>query len=252
MIEYNSESNVAAQSEMGGALPAGEFVPALGIDDELLRMDTALDLEQFQVVRREFFAHLQEPSVTFNNCKFYVNTACLRKFPTADYVQVLVNQEAKIMAIRPCHEGERDSFMWCGRSKGKRVPRQITGKLFSAKMFALMDWIPEFRYKMLGKVVFAKGEYLIVFDLTATEVYQKVTKEGEKPKASRTPVFPAEWQNQFGLPLKEHQQSLQINIFDGYAVFAIKDPAKGTAVAPPQTAPGQLALEPGKEGSTNG
>lgn len=47
--------------------------------------------------------------------------------------------------------------------------------------------------------------------------------EGAKPKTSRTPVFPAGWQDQFGLPYKEHQQSMQINIFDGYAIYSIKD-----------------------------
>ena len=47
--------------------------------------------------------------------------------------------------------------------------------------------------------------------------------EGEKPKASRTPVFPSGWQNQFGLPFYEHRQSMQVNIFDGYAIYAIKD-----------------------------
>lgn len=252
MDEWNETNAVNVTSQPGDSLPEGEFTPSLGIDDELLRMDGTLDLEHFQVVRREFFAHLQEPSVTFNNCKFYVNTACLRKFPTADYVQVLVNQETKILALRPCHEGDRDSFLWCSMSKGKRVPRQTTGKLFSAKMFSLMNWNPDFRYKMLGKVVYAKGEYLIVFDLTATEVYQKTFKDGEKPQSSRTPVFPAEWQHQFGMPLKEHQQSLQINIFDGYAVFAIKDQSKEAQATQSQETHGQLALGTQQEGSTNG
>ena len=189
MDEFNGQNAVNLPPQPGEALPEGEFIPSLGIDDELLRMDGTLDLEQFQVVRREFFAHLQEPSVTFNNCKFYVNAACLRKFPTADFVQVLVNQETKILALRPCHEGDRDSFMWCSMSKGKRVPRQTTGKLFSAKMFSLMNWNPDYRYKMLGKVVYAKGEYLIVFDLTATEVYQKTFREGESPKYHGPPCF---------------------------------------------------------------
>lgn len=252
MIELNEGIGFATSSQQDSALPEGEFVPALGIDDELLRMDGTLDLEHFQVVRREFFAHLQEPSITFNNYKFYVNSACLKKFPSADYVQVLVNQETRILALRPCHEGDRDSFMWCSTSKGKRVPRQTTGKLFSVKMFSLMNWNPDFRYKMLGKVVYAKGEYLIVFDLTATEVYQKFFKEGERPKAARTPVFPAEWQDQFGLPLKEHQQSFQINIFDGYAVFAIKDPAKRGQGAETQAGSEQLTIGPGQEESQDG
>ena len=39
-------------------------------------------------------------------------------------------------------------------------------------------------------------------------------------------MYPEEWKNQFGLPVEEHHKSLQINIFDGYAVFGIQDTQK--------------------------
>ena len=71
-----------------------------------------------------------------------------------------------------------------------------------------------------------------MFDLTSTEVYQRIVKEGAKPKMSRTPVFPAEWQDQFGVPFEEHRKSLQINIFDNYAVYGIKDREAGQTVSP--------------------
>ena len=86
-----------------------------------------------------------------------------------------------------------------------------------------MDWNPDYRYKILGKLIHANGQFLIAFDLTATEVYQRIERENDKPKMSRTPVYPASWQNQFGLPVNEHKKALQVNIFDGYAVYAIKD-----------------------------
>jgi hypothetical protein len=197
--------------------------PVLGKNDELLEMGASFDFDGFQVVRREFFAHLNEPSISFNNYKFYVNTACLTKFPETEYVQVLVNRNTKILALRPCGEGERDSFLWCNNSKGKRKPKQTTCRLFFAKIVSLMNWNPDHRYKLTGKLVQANGEYLIAFDLTATEVYQRTFVEGAKPKTSRTPVFPSEWQEQFGLPFKEHRQSMQINIFEGYAIYAIKE-----------------------------
>lgn len=53
-----------------------------------------------------------------------------------------------------------------------------------------------------------------------------------KPKMSRMPVFPAEWQDQFGVPFEEHRKSLQINIFDNYAVYGIKD-KEAEQAAPP-------------------
>ncbi|MBR0390702.1 MAG: hypothetical protein IJK38_00055 [Oscillospiraceae bacterium] len=202
-------------------LPPESSPPAS--DNEILELGDGFDFDGFQVVRREFFAHTYEPSVSFNNCKFYVNSACLQKFPEADTVQVLVNKDTKILAIMPCPENARDSFAWCTTSKGKRKPKQITCKLFFAKVVSMMDWNPDYRYKILGKQIHANGEYLIAFDLTATEIYKRTTAEGSKPKTARIPVFPAEWQNQFGLPYSEHRQSMQVNILDGYAVYSIKD-----------------------------
>lgn len=207
-----------------------ENMPQLSSDDELFDLGQDFDLNNFQVVRREFFAHISEPAVTFNNCKFYVNTACLSKFPNTSYVQVLVNPDTKILALRPCREQDRDSFMWCGDSKGKRRPKQTTCRLFFAKIVTLMEWNPDYRYKLLGKLVHANGQYLLAFDLTATEVYQRIFPEGEKPKTSKTPVFPAGWQDQFGLTVQEHRQSMQVNVFDGYAIYAIHENKPSAAV----------------------
>lgn len=100
-----------------------DHAPVLDQNDELLEFGDDFDFDGYQVVRREFFAHLNEPSATFNNCKFYVNAACLAKFPKTEYVQVLINQESKIMALCPCEEEQRDSFLWCNNSKGKRKPK---------------------------------------------------------------------------------------------------------------------------------
>ena len=200
-----------------------ETAPQMASDEEIINLGENFDFDGFQVVRREFFAHINEPSVTFSNCKFYVNTACIQKFPDHDSVQVLVNKDKKILAIMPCAPSARDSFVWCSISKEKRKPKQITCKLFFAKVFTMMGWNPDHRYKILGKLIHANGENLIAFDLTATEIYQRVVKEGAKPKHSRMPVFPAEWQNQFGLSYNEHKQSLQVDILNGYAIYSIKD-----------------------------
>lgn len=197
--------------------------PLLARDEELLDATQDFDFDQFQVVRREFFSHLREPSITFNNYKFTVNSACLARFPDAEHVQILINRQKKILALRPCSEGDRDSFQWCTNSKGRRKARLITCKLFFAKIVDLMGWEPEHRYKLLGKLVHANGQYLLAFDLTSTEVYRRIESEDAKPKTSRTPQYPLEWQNQFGLPVNEHRQSLQVNIFDNYAVFAVRD-----------------------------
>lgn len=188
---------------------------------EMEAIDVNFNYDGFQVVRGEFFAHIYEPSITFNRRKVYLNTACIKKFPEIDYVQILVNSEEKKLAVRPCSGEEKDSFLWC---TAKRKPKQISCKIFSGMIADLMQWNPEYRYKLLGKLIRSNDEYLFIFDLKASEMYERKIEEGsEKPKTSRTPIFPEEWKNQFGLPVEEHKKQLQINLFEGYAVFGLDD-----------------------------
>ena len=65
---------------------------------DVIELSDDFDFDGYQVVRREFFAHTFEPSITFNNYKVYVNTACLNKFPHADCAQLLINRESHILA----------------------------------------------------------------------------------------------------------------------------------------------------------
>ena len=192
-------------------------------DDEIFEVDNSFRIGEFQVARREFFAHLRDPSITFNRYRFYPNVACINKFPNTDNVLVLVNKTKKILALMPCAPDTRDAYNWCSYSKGKRKPKQITCKLFSAMVFSMMDWSHQHRYKILGKIIHTNGEYLIAFDLTAKEVYLRTGAEGEESKVSKVPVYNEEWQGQFGLPYEEHQKAMQINVLDGYAVYSLAD-----------------------------
>ena len=153
-------------------------VEAQGATEEL--EEIALDYSGFQIVRREFFAHLQEPSIVFNQGKFSVNTACIRKMPEIDFIQILVNREKRMLVIRPCEESEVHSFQWCTSRNGKKMPRFVTGKIFYLKICDMMEWDPENRYKVMGKLVKSQGQKLFVFDLTAVEMYQRIQRNGQK------------------------------------------------------------------------
>ena len=194
--------------------------------------DVDFDYNGYQVVRGEYFAHLYEPSITFNMNKVSLNTACIKRLPDIDYVQILVNSEEKKIAVRPCSEEEKDSFLWC---TPKRKPKQITCRVFFGKIIDLMEWNSDYRYKLLGKLIKSNGEYLFTFDLNSPEIYTRTLLENGKPKTSRTPVFPEQWKNQFGLPVMEHKKQLQVNIFNGYTVFGIKDKTNKTNMENQQT-----------------
>lgn len=203
---------------------SGRRIPDIDIIE-----DESFTYDGFQVVRGEFFSHIYEPSFTLNLNKISVNMACIRKLPDVEYVQILVHPEEKNLVIRPCKEEEKDSFRW--KTTGKKVsPKQVTCKVFFAKIYALMGWNLDYRYKLLGKLIRSNGELLFVFNLNNPEIYIRVFREGEKPRVSRTPVYPQEWKNQFGISVEEHRKSLSMNKFNEYTIFGVRETApKGEA-----------------------
>lgn len=211
--------------------PQEKSIQSIMPGQEILDFGENLKMENFQVVRREFFAHLLEPTVSFYDSKLTVNAACISKFPEAEYVQFLVDEEKKLFALRPCEEDTRDSFRWCNTSKGKRKAREAKGKIFFAKIVHLMNWNPNNKYKVLGRLVRANGMNLLLFDLSSFETYERIFKDGEKPKTSKTAVFQAEWKDSFGLPFHEHEQMMKISVYDGFAVYSVTDPKAKKRVA---------------------
>ena len=202
------------------------------VEEDPVVVDDQFTYDVFQVVRGEYFSHINEPSITFSDNTFSINTACLRKMPDTEFVQVLVNQIDRKLAIRPCTEDVKDSFAW---HTARRKPKKVICPLFFGKIMSLMDWNPEHRYKIIGKLIMSQGQYLFVFDLNSPEIYQRsmqIDEHGnEKRKSARKPVYPDSWKDQFGMPVKEHQQSLQINIFEEFCLVGVKEPQR---VAPVQ------------------
>lgn len=186
--------------------------------------DPEFSYDGFQVTRREYYAHNNEPAISFSDGRLGINAVCLKKAPDVEYVQILVNREKKQLAIRPCTEDDWDSFMWCTRS---HKTKSITCRMFFAMIIDMMGWEPTSRYRVIGKMIRHKDEYLFVFDLSSGQEFRRevvVDTEGkERRKTLRTPIYNSEWKGQFGRPMEEHKKAVQINIFDGFAVYGMKD-----------------------------
>lgn len=191
------------------------------LQEPCTEIDETCDLNHFQVVRSEFLANLREPSFVFNAGKISVNSAALRALPNVSHIQILINSDARRLVVKPCMEQDLYSIPWYCDRHGKHTPRTITGKLFYMKVCDLMGWEPAFRYKILGKLINANDGNVLLFDLQAAATYCRERTEDGKNKTIRTPYYPAEWKSQFGIPYAEHKKALQVNLFDGYALFSI-------------------------------
>ena len=195
-----------------------------------------IDLGEYEIVRPEFFAHIKDPALTVNVDKIGVNTACVRLMPDVEYVQILVNRKEKKLLLKPCDEIEITGYRW-GRTKGgKRYPSQRTGEPFVLTLCKIMDWNPDYRYKVLGKMVRANGQALIAFDLTSSECFPKVVNRDGKKVSSRQSIFAEQWSGRFGPTYSESRRSLEVKTFEDYTVITVN--GKKAEVQPKQEAQG--------------
>ena len=215
--------------------------------------EAGFSFEGYQVVRREFFSHKYDPTLTIKGNSIIFNNACISKLEQVVYVQVLVNPVTEKLVIRPCEEGARDAIRWCIAKDDKRKSRQITCGLFTAKLYEMMGWEALYRYKLQGTRINYRGEQLYVFDLTSTEIFLPTMKDPDNPKARArrsSAVYPADWRDSFGIPVQEHSDSVQVDLMEGFSFADMGAQNMGTQPGAMGTQnmgaqPGAMGAQPG-------
>lgn len=182
-------------------------------------LETGFSLDGYQVVRREFFSHKYDPALTIREDCIVFNNACISKLEDVVYVLVLINADDQKLVVRPCAEGTRDAIRWCIPREDKRKSRQISCERFTKKLYEMMDWKQPYRYKLQGTRINYQGEEIYIFDLTTKEPFLPTKKNPEDTDAKPTrykAVYSEEWENSFGLSVKEHEASMRVDLRKGY------------------------------------
>ncbi len=184
-----------------------------------LTEDNSFSCDGYQVVRSEFLSRTNMPAICFDGVRLSVNAACLRKMPDVRFVQFLVNPYERKLALRSCGEDDKDSFLWCTVKDGKRTPRKIICRLFTAKLIDLMNWGADKKYRITGTFIKTNSERLMLFELNSAEVSYRSEKRNET--VVRQSCFSEQWQDNFGSTFEEHERSISINLFNDYTVFVL-------------------------------
>jgi hypothetical protein len=183
------------------------FEKSVPLED--LPEEEIVNLAGYQVTKAELFSHTREPSITFWQNRLKFSMSCLRRFPGVKHIQIMVNPEERRMIIRPCDPDTPDCLRWATGGGEKEIKnRDMMCKVFSAKVFDMMKWDSQYRYKVLGKPVTCEGEFLFLFKLNDFELFVSGNRKGS--------YLPTEWRDYFGVPADKHDEEYKINLADGY------------------------------------
>ena len=200
----------------------------------------------YMVVRKELFAHLRDPAIVIRYDSITFNTACIEGLEAVVYINIMVNEELKRIAIRASDENDKDALRWCVARPDKRKTRKIVGKPFSRMLYRMMGWNPYCRHKILGYKVNIDGEDMYIFDLTVKETIEETSPkiragidkmlQQEKTDQSVTETVAADEPrpfskddipSSFGLPLEESRRIQETASLDGYTAYHESENAEG-------------------------
>jgi len=206
-------------------------------EERRLELQERFNPQRMKVVRKELFANLRDPAVTIRNGNITFNTACINGLEDVVWVNLMIDEEAGLLAVQECDENDKHALRWCIAKPDKRKSRKMTCPGFTDLLYSMMNWDKKCRYKILGYQIEFEGKPLYVFDLSAYKIFQEKPKKGEEtdgeavqveiPEEARKGYFPDDIANTFGVPVEEHKREMAVTELDGLvSIGALTSPKR--------------------------
>ena len=167
---------------------------------------SAFDLKGYQVVRGQFTQVRHEgPAITITGEKVSFNKFCMKKFESVAYIQLLLHPAERKIAIRPCGEHDTHSIRWRPDPEKALYSKSLNCQHFGTALYKIMDWNPDYMYRIRGTWAKRGTDEIIVFNLANATPAMLVAAEGDdNPSRRRVNLCPDEWADDFGEEFYEH------------------------------------------------
>jgi hypothetical protein len=202
-------------------------------------------LRKFEVARSQFFDTASKTCVTFSLENIQFSTDCVRKFEKTLYIEMLVNPNENLFAVRPCLDKVRNAVQWSKASNGLFYSRNICCAAYIKTLYELFSWNLGYKYRVRGICRQKDDEILIIFDMSETEIFisqskiisakdetsqnQQLTKDLEPFTSGPNKdivAYPATWANTFGNNYYSQTQAKELALLSEENEWRTKEEGK--------------------------
>ena len=205
------------------------------------------NLDDYELPPRTQFSMLKKPALTIRYKMFACNTASVRLFEGVQHILPILNPKKNRLAIVPCKEEESASVEWARQKDGKWLNKQITSLEFVEKIYSLMNWDRNCRYKILGRIANSSSGLILVFDLDeaiffAAKATEYIDQKTGKVKKRRTVYYPDEYKDRIGKSYNDYAEARQMSIFENLEGYVGKTYEDAEVDETAQTEQSEVAL----------
>ena len=183
-----------------------------------------LEYEKFdgyELPPRTQFSMLNKPALSIKYGVMKFNMACIRLFEGIKYVVPILNPYKKRLALIMCPDEDSASVEWA-RQKGESwVNKDIVSLEFVEKIYKMMSWNRECRYKVLGRVANSNQGLCMLFDLEEAIMFTPKPQQYTDPvtgetKKKQIKFFPDAYKNCIGKSYNDYVAAHQMNMFEDF------------------------------------
>ncbi len=170
------------------------------------RYFSSFNLDGYQVVRGQFMQiRFEGPTINITNERISFNKFCVQKFGSVGYIQLLLHPTERRIAIRPCSNTDAHSIRWRPNPEKPVYSKTLNCQHFGNALYSIMDWNPDYTYKIRGTWASRGLEQIIVFNLpNAVPAMRVVSEDGDGSHQKKVELCPEEWTDDFGEEFYEH------------------------------------------------
>ena len=218
------ENNTAVKLDNYSNMSEKEFMLIQALVKEKLEQGEELEYEKFdgyELPPSSQFSMLKKPTVTFKYGKFRFNMAAINLFSKIKYILPMVHGDKKRLAVVPCREEESSTVEWARNRKKDDawVNKDISSVDFVNKIFNMMGWKADCRYKIIGRIANSDKGLILLFDLEEALCFEPNKKEVVNPITGKTSVvnnkiYPKKYDGKIGTDYNDYVAAERGNSFE--------------------------------------
>ena len=178
------------------------------------------EIQRFEVLRTEMASSMFKPKMVIGYESISFTKACVQLLADTLYINILIDRQKQRIIVLPVHKHAKDALRWCNMKDGEIVKRTCTARKFGEKLYEMMHWVKENKYRILAYYQKIEEVRLLVFNLNEYEMVVPefiTTKTGKVIKHGKV-YHPSEWEKGFGMPLSEHSVANNVELNAHYTL----------------------------------
>lgn len=211
------ENNTALKQEKNSNMSEKEFLLIQALIKEKIEKNEELEFEKFdgyELPPSTQFSMLKKPTVTIKYGKIRFNMAAIKLFSGIKYILPMLHGDKKRLAAVPCLEEKDSSVEWARIRKKDNawVNKDISSVDFVNKIFNIMGWKKDCRYKIIGRIADSERGLILIFDLEEAIRFEPAKKEVVNPLTGKTSIvnekyYPDKYKDRIGKSYNDYAAS---------------------------------------------